>query len=60
MIRVWFPSNWKLTRDDISLSTAILPRIKDALEAAGIEMPYAQRVVWFANQPQETITDGTA
>jgi small-conductance mechanosensitive channel len=60
MIRVWFPSNWKLTRDDISLSTAILPRIKDALEAAGIEMPYAQRVVWFANQPQETIAGGCA
>lgn len=55
-IRVWFPSNWKLTRDDVSLSTAILPRIKDALEAAGIEMPYAQRVVWFANQPRDTIT----
>jgi small-conductance mechanosensitive channel len=51
MIRAWFPSNWKLTQDDISLSIAILPRIKDALEAAGIEMPYAQRVIWFANQP---------
>lgn len=51
-IRAWFPSNWKLTRDDISLSTEILPKIKDALEAAGIEMPYAQRVVWFANEPQ--------
>jgi len=50
-IRAWFPSNWKLTRDDISLSTEILPQIKEALEAAGIEMPYAQRVVWFANQP---------
>jgi len=55
-IRVWFPSNWKLTRDDVSLSTAILPRIKDSLETAGIEMPYAQRVVWFANQPRDTIS----
>jgi small-conductance mechanosensitive channel len=59
-IRVWFPSNWKLTRDDVSLSTALLPKIKDELETAGIEMPYAQRVVWFANPPQEMITDGTA
>ncbi|MFA7694698.1 MAG: mechanosensitive ion channel domain-containing protein [Methanoregula sp.] len=58
-IRVWFPSNWKLTRDDVSLSTAILPRIKEELEIAGIEMPYAQRVVWFANQPHETIPDET-
>jgi len=57
-IRAWFPSNWKLTRDDISLSTAILPRIKDELESAGIEMPYAQRVVWFANQPHDKITIG--
>ena len=50
-IRAWFPSNWQLTKDDISRTTAILPNVKDALEAAGIEMPYAQRVIWFANQP---------
>jgi small-conductance mechanosensitive channel len=50
-IRAWFPSNWQLTKDDISRTTSILPNVKDALEAAGIEMPYAQRVVWFANEP---------
>jgi small-conductance mechanosensitive channel len=58
-IRVWFPSNWKLTRDDVSLSTALLPRIKDELETAGIEMPYAQRVLWFANQSSEVMAKGT-
>jgi len=50
-IRAWFPSNWQLTKDDISRTTSILPNVKDALEAAGIEMPYAQRVIWFANEP---------
>ncbi|MFA5332696.1 MAG: mechanosensitive ion channel family protein [Methanoregula sp.] len=55
-IRAWFPSNWKLTRDDISLSTDILPRIKAGLEAEGIEMPYANRVIWFAESPAHTPT----
>lgn len=50
-IRAWFPSNWQPTKDDISRSTAILPKVKECLEADGIEMPYAQRVIWFGNQP---------
>ncbi len=58
-IRAWFPSNWKLTRDDISLSTEILPKIKEGLEAAGIEMPYAQQVIWFGNKPPITAETGT-
>jgi len=35
MFRVWFPSVWARTKDDISLQTAILPRVKAALEAEG-------------------------
>lgn len=53
MIRAWFPSNWKLTRDDVSLSTDLLPRIKAGLEAEGIEMPYANRVIWFAEPEKD-------
>ena len=49
--RVWFPSVWANTKDDISLGTEILPRVKAGLESAGIEIPYAQRVIWFANKP---------
>ncbi|MDD3136246.1 MAG: mechanosensitive ion channel [Methanoregula sp.] len=47
MFRVWFPSVWARTKDDISLQTAILPRVKAALEAEGIEMPYAHREILF-------------
>ncbi len=50
-IRVWFPSSWANTQDDISLRTALLPRIKSALEAEGIEVPFPQRTLWFANEP---------
>jgi len=49
MFRGWFPSVWARTKDDISLQTAILPRVKAALEAEGIEMPYAHREILFTN-----------
>jgi small-conductance mechanosensitive channel len=49
-MRVWFPSVWANTQDDVSLQTKILPQVKGALESEGIEFPYPQRVVWFANE----------
>jgi len=49
MFRIWFPSVWADTKDDISFQTEILPRVKAALEAAGIEMPYAHREILFAD-----------
>jgi small-conductance mechanosensitive channel len=49
--RVWFPSAWANTRDDISLRTGILPGMKKTLEDSGIEMPYTQQVVHFAREP---------
>lgn len=50
-IRVWFPSVWANTQDDISLQTSILPKVKTALEAANIQVPFPQREVWFGNAP---------
>lgn len=49
--RVWFPSEWANTRDDISLRTGILPGMKKTLEDAGIELPYTQQVIHFAREP---------
>jgi len=49
MFRIWFPSIWANTKDDISFQTEVLPRVKAALEAAGIEMPYAHREIFFAD-----------
>jgi small-conductance mechanosensitive channel len=49
-MRVWFPSAWANMQDDISLQTKILPQVKGALESEGIEFPYPQQVVWFANE----------
>ena len=49
MFRIWFPSIWANTKDDVSFQTEVLPRVKAALEAAGIEMPYAHRVIFFAD-----------
>jgi small-conductance mechanosensitive channel len=49
--RVWFPSEWANTRDDISLRTGILPGIKKTLEDSGIELPYTQQVIHFAREP---------
>jgi small-conductance mechanosensitive channel len=48
-IRLWFPSAWANTQDDISLHTRILPMVKNALEAAGIQIPFPQRELWFGN-----------
>jgi small-conductance mechanosensitive channel len=50
--RCWFPSLWADTKDDVSLMTDILPRVKTALESAGIEMPYAHREVMVINPPE--------
>jgi small-conductance mechanosensitive channel len=49
-IRLWFPSAWANTQDDISLRTRILPMVKSALEAAGIQIPFPQRELWFGNE----------
>jgi len=49
--RFWLPALWANTQDDLSIATEFLPRIKAALEAEGFDLPYAQRVIWFANQP---------
>jgi small-conductance mechanosensitive channel len=49
--RVWFPSEWANTRDDISLRTGILPGMKKTLEDSGIELPYSQQVIHFAGEP---------
>lgn len=56
MFRIWFPSVWANTKDDISFQTEILPRVKAALEAAGIEIPYAHREILFAD-PHPTLPD---
>jgi small-conductance mechanosensitive channel len=49
-VRIWFPSSWANTKDDVSLRTHILPELKKSLEGAGIEIPFPQRVVWFGNE----------
>ncbi|AEA47151.1 mechanosensitive ion channel family protein [Archaeoglobus veneficus] len=44
VVRVWAPSAvW------FDVKTELLWRIKTALEAEGIEIPFPQRVIWFAN-----------
>lgn len=55
--RVWFPSAWANTQDDISVRTRILPEIKHALESAGIEIPFPQRTVWFGNEMHQDHAD---
>jgi small-conductance mechanosensitive channel len=60
MFRVWFPSVWAKTKDDVSLQTAILPRVKAALEAGGIEMPYAHREILINNPCVTQSGTGTA
>ncbi|MBP1927578.1 small-conductance mechanosensitive channel [Methanolinea mesophila] len=56
--RVWFPSEWANTRDDISLRTGILPGMKKVLEDSGIELPYAQQVIHFAREPFSIRVEG--
>lgn len=51
-IRVWFPSSWANTRDDVALKTAVLPQLKTALMDAGIEIPITQTMVFFGNDPK--------
>jgi small-conductance mechanosensitive channel len=58
-VRIWFPSVWANTKDDISLQTEVLSRVKAGLESEGIEIAYAQRVIWFANQPASEHNHGT-
>jgi len=44
MVRIWVPSTeW------YKVKMELLWKIKTALEAEGIEIPFPQRVVWFAN-----------
>jgi small-conductance mechanosensitive channel len=52
----WVPSVWANTREELLLKTGFLPVIKDAFEAAGIEIPYSQQVIRFAEDlPAECI-----
>lgn len=44
-VRFWAP-----TTEWLSVKTGLLWKIKKALEAEGIEIPFPQRVVWFANE----------
>ncbi len=45
-VRVWAPSTeW------YGVKMELLWKIKKALEEEGIEIPFPQRVVWFANEP---------
>jgi small-conductance mechanosensitive channel len=53
MFRIWFPSVWANTKDDISFQTDVLPRVKASLEAEGIEIPYAHREIIFADPVQK-------
>ncbi len=52
-IRVWTPSEkW------FAVKTELLHRVKKALDEAGIEIPFPQRVNWFANELKVRIGDG--
>lgn len=45
IVRIWAPSTeW------FGVKTELLWKIKKALESEGIEIPFPQRVVWFANE----------
>ncbi|HIQ50265.1 MAG TPA: mechanosensitive ion channel family protein [Nanoarchaeota archaeon] len=45
VVRIWAP-----TKVWYSVKTELLWKIKKELEANGIEIPFPQRVVWFANE----------
>lgn len=45
IVRIWAPATeW------FDLKAELLWKIKKALEKEGIEIPFPQRVVWFANE----------
>jgi len=45
IVRIWAPATeW------LEVKTELLWKIKKALETGGIEIPFPQRVVWFANE----------
>lgn len=46
VVRVWGPAT-----DWYDIKMELLWKIKKALEEAGIEIPFPQRVVWFADKP---------
>jgi|Deesub1362A_J573_1020465.scaffolds.fasta_scaffold00290_51 small-conductance mechanosensitive channel len=47
-VRVWAPSQvW------FGVKTDLLWKIKQAIEEAGIEIPFPQRVIWFANESKK-------
>ena len=49
MVRVWGPAaEW------LGLKMKLLLKIKTALEAAGIEIAFPQRIVWFGDRPSHT------
>ena len=54
-VRVWSPSTewW-------SLCTILLWKIKKGLEAQGIEIPFPQQPLWFANPLEQDVVKGSA
>jgi small-conductance mechanosensitive channel len=54
-VRVWSPSTewW-------SLCTILLWKIKKGLEAQGIEIPFPQQTLWFANPLEQDVVKGSA
>lgn len=49
VVRMWAP-----TQEWFSVKMELLWRIKTELERNGIQIPFPQRVVWFANEPPLT------
>ncbi len=47
-VRVWAPA-----KEWFAVKMELLQAFKDELEAAGIEIPFPQRVVWFGNEQQQ-------
>ena len=51
LVRFWAPvSEW------FSIKTKMLWRMKKVLEGEGIEIPFPQRVLWFANELKGSVT----